>query len=48
MADLKDKRIAELEAMILEHQGAPYIVLKHDGKYYKCYEIKQIEGVKYE
>ena len=29
-------------------QKLPYIVLKHEGKYYKCYELKELNVNSYE
>lgn len=33
---------------IEELQKLPYIIIKYDGKYYKCYEIKEMNLEKVE
>lgn len=33
-----------LQSTIETFQKTPYVVLKHDGKYYKCYELKELNN----
>lgn len=32
-----------LRSTVEAFQNTPYIVLKHEGKYYKCYEIPEMK-----
>lgn len=39
---MKESQMIDPYEQIEAFQKLPYIVLKHEGKYYKCYELKEL------